>query len=102
MGRETRAFISDCASVALRPPRLAALLQFAVKLKLHRITPLGHILDFFTLINLVNQFRRVIDQPHGCFTRHTGTAQAVAGNPIVWFVLAHFRWRVFRRPTLLC
>ena len=45
--------------------------------KLHRVTPLRHVLDFFTLVKLVNQFRRVIDQPHRGFTRHTGAAQAV-------------------------
>lgn len=49
--------------------------------KLHRVTPLRHVLYFFTLVNLVNQFRRVVDQPHGRFARHTGTAQPVdVGN----------------------
>ena len=45
--------------------------------KLHRMSPLHHFRDFFTLVNLVNQFRRVIDQPHGRFTRHTGPAQTI-------------------------
>jgi hypothetical protein len=44
---------------------------------LHRITPLRYVLDFFPLVNLMNQFRRVVDQPHGRFTRHTGAAQPV-------------------------
>ena len=45
--------------------------------KLHRVPPLHHILDFFTLVNLMNQFRSVIDQTHRRFARHTGPAQTV-------------------------
>src|SRR5471032_2575111 len=45
--------------------------------KLHGVPPLRHILDFLTLVDLMNQFRRMIDQPHGRFTRHTGAAQTV-------------------------
>jgi hypothetical protein len=41
------------------------------------ITPLRHFLDFFTLVNLMNQFRRVIDQPHGRFTRDPDAAQTI-------------------------
>ena len=47
--------------------------------ELNRIPPLCHVLDFFPLINLVNQFRSVIHQPHGRFARHLGTPQAVVG-----------------------
>ena len=65
--------------VAVTPEHKAAEISKPQNLrwKLHRVTPLRHVLDFFTLVNLVNQFRRVIDQPHGRFTRHAGAAQAV-------------------------
>lgn len=45
--------------------------------KLNRVPPLRRVFDFLTLVNLMNQFRRMVDQPHGRFTRHTGAAQAV-------------------------
>jgi hypothetical protein len=64
-------------------PTLACKQTFWTPLRreLHRVSPLRHVLDFFTLVNLMNQFRRMIDQPHGRFTRHTGAAQAVdVGN----------------------
>jgi hypothetical protein len=42
---------------------------------------LYRILDFLSLVNLMNQFRSVIDQTHGRFTRNTGTAQTIdVGN----------------------
>lgn len=45
--------------------------------ELHRVPPLRHVRDFLSLVNLVNQFRRVIDQTHRRFTRHTGAAQTI-------------------------
>jgi hypothetical protein len=45
--------------------------------KLHRVTPLRHVLDFFPLVNLVNQIGRMIHQPYRCFTRHTGTSSRI-------------------------
>ena len=57
--------------------RPAAWRQNMLRGKSHRVTPLRHVLNFFPLVNLVNQFGCVIDQAHRRFTRHTGTAEAV-------------------------
>lgn len=49
--------------------------------KLYRIPPLRHVLDFLALVNVVNQFRSVIDQTHRPFTRNAGTTQTInVGN----------------------
>ena len=49
--------------------------------KLNRVPPLRHVLDLFTLVNLVNQFRGVIDQTHGRLTRHARAPQPIdVGN----------------------
>jgi hypothetical protein len=36
--------------------------ETALSRKLNRVLPLRHVLDLFTLVNLMNQFRGVIDQ----------------------------------------
>src|SRR5271157_1576646 len=38
--------------------------ETALSRKLNRITPLRHVLDLLTLVDLMNQFRGVIDQTH--------------------------------------
>ena len=43
--------------------------------ELHRIPPLQHVLDLFPLVNLVNQFRGMIDEPHRRITRDTRPPQ---------------------------
>ena len=55
--------------------------ETALSRKLNRVPPLRHVLDLLTLVNLMNQFRGVIDQTHGRLTGHSGTAQAIdVGN----------------------
>ena len=45
--------------------------------KSHRIPPLYQVLKLFPLINLVDEFRVVIHQAHGYFTRNSGTPEPV-------------------------
>ena len=45
--------------------------------ELHRIAPLRHVLDALALVDLVDQFRRMIHQPHGRFARHPDPPQPV-------------------------
>ena len=51
--------------------------ETALSRKLNRVPPLRHILDLLTLVNLMNQFRGVIDQTHGRLTRHADATQPV-------------------------
>ena len=85
--------------------------------KLHRVTPLCHVLDFLTLINLMDQFGRMIDEPHGRFTRHTGATQAIdvgdtqAVKTQMWLVdfdeqllppARRLEWKFHREFTWIC
>jgi len=45
--------------------------------KSHRIPPLDQVLNLFPLINLVDEFRVVIHQAHGYFTRNCGAPEPV-------------------------
>jgi hypothetical protein len=46
--------------------------------KLNRVPPLRHVLDLFTLVNLMNQFRGVIDQTHGHDNRAARLVKLIA------------------------
>ena len=49
--------------------------------ELHRVTPLRHVLHLLPLVDLMDQIRRMIYQPHRRFAGNPGTAQPVdVGN----------------------
>ena len=45
--------------------------------ELHRVPPLNDIIDFLALVDLVDQLRSVVDQPHRRFARDSGPAEPV-------------------------
>src|SRR5205823_3458008 len=45
--------------------------------ELHGVAPFHYVLDLLSLVDLVDQFRRVIDEAHGGFSRHSRAAQPV-------------------------
>jgi len=51
--------------------------ETALSRKLNRVPPLRDVFDLLTLVNLMNQFRGVIDQTHRRLTRHARAAQPV-------------------------
>ena len=61
-GRYVQCRLQHC-TVLGKSPRL--------RRKLHHIPPLRHVLNFLALVNFVNQFRSVVDQPHGRFARYS-------------------------------
>ena len=43
----------------------------------HHVSPPLHVLDLFSLIDLMHQVGGMIHQPHGRLARHSGTSQSV-------------------------